>query len=89
MPITKEEVAEAVRRLYAAWHTRDLQTIIALVLQLYLERWYSAALIVAALGNGLMPSPPPRPPEHLRPGWHPPPYQPPQQTTDLRDRQRQ
>jgi ketosteroid isomerase-like protein len=30
MPITKEEVAEAVRRWYAAWPIRDIQTIVAM-----------------------------------------------------------
>lgn len=30
MPITKEEVAEAVRRWYAAWHTGDIRTIVAM-----------------------------------------------------------
>ena len=33
MPVTKEEVAEAVRQLYAAMHTRDIQTIIAMAAQ--------------------------------------------------------
>jgi hypothetical protein len=31
--ITKEEVAEAVRAWCAAWHTRDIQTIIAMEAQ--------------------------------------------------------
>jgi ketosteroid isomerase-like protein len=33
MALTKEEVAEAVRAWCAAWHTRDLQTIIAMEAQ--------------------------------------------------------
>jgi ketosteroid isomerase-like protein len=33
MPITKEEVAEAVRRWYAAYHTRDIQTILSMEAQ--------------------------------------------------------
>ena len=33
MPMTKEEVAEAVREWFAAWHAGDIQTIIAMEAQ--------------------------------------------------------
>jgi hypothetical protein len=33
MPMTKEDVAEAVRGWCAAWHTQDIQTIVAMEAQ--------------------------------------------------------
>ena len=55
MPITEEEVAEVVRRLYVEWHTRDIQTIIAMEAQAF--GFGFRALVRrdhAALGTGFL-----------------------------------
>jgi hypothetical protein len=42
-----------------------------------------------AFGNGLVPSPPPRPPDHVLLAGQPAPHEPPEQASDLWDGERE